>query len=80
MLKHTFSPLPNTAYALDAQQTLDEKGKTRVDLYAEQVLKQAKDLLKLGISLSGCRRLLFQGKIRVRCPCCGFTDCWKVKS
>ena len=38
----------NTAYALDAQQTLEEKGKTRVDLYAEQVLKQAKDLLKLG--------------------------------
>ena len=39
----------NTAYALDAQQTLDKKGKTRVDLYAEQVLKLAKDLLKLGI-------------------------------
>ena len=39
----------NTAYALDAQQTLDEKDKTRVDLYAEQVLKLAGDLLALGI-------------------------------
>lgn len=27
----------NTAYALDAQQTIDKDDKTRVDLYAEQV-------------------------------------------
>lgn len=39
----------NTAYALDAQQTLDEKDKTRVDLYAEQVVKRAKELFELGI-------------------------------
>lgn len=39
----------NTAYALDARQTLDEKGKTRVDLYAEQVVRQAATMLKKGI-------------------------------
>lgn len=32
---------PNTAYALDAQQALGNKGKTRADLHAEQVLKEA---------------------------------------
>lgn len=52
----------NTAYALDAQQTLDEekeeeeeekkrkkKKKTRVDLYAEQTVKMAPVLLKQGV-------------------------------
>lgn len=39
----------NTAYALDAQQTVDEEGKSRTDLYAEQVKKLAKQLLKNGI-------------------------------
>ncbi len=40
----------NTAYALDAEQTLDEDGKTRVDLYAEQVIRLAEKILNLGIS------------------------------
>ena len=29
----------NTAYALETSQTIDQKGKSRVDLYAEQVIK-----------------------------------------
>ena len=40
----------NTAYALDAEQTLDEDGKTRVDLYGEQVVRLAKKILDLGIT------------------------------
>lgn len=39
----------NTAFALDARQTVDVKDKTCVDLYAEQVLKLAGDLLAKGI-------------------------------
>lgn len=39
----------NTAYTLDAQQTVDKKGKTRVDLYAEQVTKTAGQLIEKGI-------------------------------
>ena len=39
----------NTAYALEAKQTLDIKGKTRVDLYAEQVVAKAKQVTALGI-------------------------------
>ena len=39
----------NTAYALDAQQTVDEEGKTRIDLYSEQVIRLARKLLDLGI-------------------------------
>lgn len=39
----------NTAYALDVQQTLDQEGKTRVDLYAEQVIVLAKQIIGLGI-------------------------------
>ena len=35
----------NTAFALQAFQTLDEKGKSRVDLYAEQVTDVAKQLI-----------------------------------
>lgn len=40
----------NTAYALDAKQTIDEEDKTRVDLYGEQVVKLAKNILELGIT------------------------------
>ena len=39
----------NTAYALDARQTIDEANKTRVDLYAEQVVSLSPQLQKLGI-------------------------------
>ena len=39
----------NTAYALDARQTIDEEYKTRVDLYAEQVVSLSPQLQKLGI-------------------------------
>jgi hypothetical protein len=39
----------NTAYALEALQTIDQLGQTRVDRYAEQVVKIAPQLLKQGI-------------------------------
>ncbi|GLS26935.1 hypothetical protein GCM10007877_26540 [Marinibactrum halimedae] len=39
----------NTAYALEAQQTLEHKGKSRVDLYAEQAVAQRPRLKKRGI-------------------------------
>lgn len=39
----------HTAYGLNAWQTLDQKGKTRVELYAEQVVSVAPDLLSQGI-------------------------------
>ena len=40
----------NTAYALDAQQTLDEEDKTRIDLYTEQVIRCVKKRLDLGVT------------------------------
>ena len=40
----------NTAYTLDAKQTIDKKEKTRVELYAEQAIKLANRLLNMGIS------------------------------
>lgn len=52
----------NTAYALDAQQTLDEKDKTRVDLYAEQVLKLAGYLLAMGITYLAVDAYYFKEK------------------
>ena len=52
----------NTAYALDAQQTLDKKDKTRVDLYAEQVLKLARDLLAMGINYLAVDAYYFKKK------------------
>ena len=39
----------NTAYALDARQTIDEEGKSRTDLYAEQITDVADILIKHGI-------------------------------
>ena len=39
----------NTAYALDSRQTIDVEGKTRVELYAEQVIALAPKLHQLGI-------------------------------
>ncbi|WP_066018738.1 transposase [Endozoicomonas atrinae] len=39
----------NTAYALGAKQTIDEDNKSRVELYAEQVVSLAKTLLQQGI-------------------------------
>ena len=44
----------NTAFALDACQTLDQKGKTRVDLYAEQTVGVAPLLLKQNIRYLAC--------------------------
>ncbi len=51
----------NTAYALDAEQTLDEDGKTRVDLYAEQVIR-AEKILNLGISYLSVDAYYFKEK------------------
>ena len=39
----------NTAYALDVQQTLEQENKTRVDLYVEQVIALAQQVINLGI-------------------------------
>ena len=44
----------NTAFALDACQTLDQKGKTRVELYAEQTVGVAPLLLKQNIHYLAC--------------------------
>ncbi len=52
----------NTAYALDAEQTLDEDGKTRVDLYAEQVIRLAEKILNLGISYLSVDAYYFKEK------------------
>ena len=52
----------NTAYALDAEQTLDEKGKTRVDLYAAQVARIAKKILDLGITYLAVDAYYFKEK------------------
>ena len=52
----------NTAYALDARQTLDQDGKTRVDLYAEQVLKLAKDLLAMSVKYLAVDAYYFKEK------------------
>ncbi|MFK0571816.1 transposase [Endozoicomonas sp.] len=52
----------NTAYALEAKQTLDQKGKTRVDLYAEQVIAQAKKIIDLGIKYLAVDAYYFKNK------------------
>jgi len=39
----------NTAYSLEALQTIDQLGKTRMDRYAQQVVKIAPQLLQQGI-------------------------------
>ncbi|WP_226645234.1 transposase [Microbulbifer variabilis] len=39
----------NTAYVLDAQQTIDEEGRSRIELYANQAVKLAPTLLDLDI-------------------------------
>ena len=40
----------NTAYALDARQTVDIEGKTRTDLYAEHLVSTAEDLKRQGVT------------------------------
>lgn len=52
----------NTAYALDAQQTLDQEGKTRVNLYAEQVVHLAVELLAMGIKYLAVDAYYFKEK------------------
>ncbi|MCO1335109.1 hypothetical protein MO867_12280 [Microbulbifer sp. OS29] len=39
----------NTAYALDAQQTIDEEGRSRIELYADHAVKVAAAIRALGI-------------------------------
>ena len=39
----------NTAYALNTQQTIDQNRKTRVDLYAQQVIATREKLNQLNI-------------------------------
>ncbi len=52
----------NTAYALDVQQTLDQKGKIRVDLYAKQVIAIAEQVIKLGIKYLAVDAYYFKQK------------------
>jgi len=44
----------NTAYSIEAQQTLDQEDKTRADLYAEHVLNVAPSLRQLNVSYIVC--------------------------
>ena len=44
----------NTAYAIEARQTLDQKGKTRAELYAHQVVEISPELRRLGITHLAC--------------------------
>ncbi|WP_444919517.1 hypothetical protein ACJJID_10960 [Microbulbifer sp. CnH-101-G] len=39
----------NTAYAMDAQQTIDEEGRSRIELYAHHTVKLVSTPLDLGI-------------------------------
>ncbi|MCL6270840.1 hypothetical protein M3P05_12995 [Sansalvadorimonas sp. 2012CJ34-2] len=58
----------NTAYALDAEQTVDEEGKTRADLYAEQVVKLAGQLLEEGVKYLAADSYYFKQKfVTPRC-------------
>ena len=72
----------NTAYALEARQTIDQVGKTRVDGYAEHVVAMAPQLLQQGIaymaadayyskikfvSVIVCYRITFGWEIACRC-------------
>ena len=52
----------NTAYALDAQQTLDEEDKTRIDLYSEQVIRCVKKLLDFGVTYLAVDAYYFKEK------------------
>ena len=52
----------NTAYALDAKQAVDEEGKTRVTLYAEQVVKLADQLIEKGIKYLAADAYYFKNK------------------
>lgn len=52
----------NTAFALQAFQTLDEKGKSRVDLYAEQVTGVAKQLISMGVTYLAVDAYYFKDK------------------
>lgn len=52
----------NTAYPLDAQQTLDQKKKTRVDLYAGQVMGLVEKLIGLGIKYLAVDAYYFKQK------------------
>ncbi len=52
----------NTAYPLDAQQTLDQKRKTRVDLYAGHVMGLIEKLIGLGIKYLAVDAYYFKQK------------------
>jgi len=52
----------NTAYALDARQTVDQKRKTRVDLYAGQVTSLANQLTERGIKYLAADAYYFKQK------------------
>ena len=52
----------NTAYALDVRQTIDEKGKTRIDLYTDQVKKLAQQLVEKGIKYLAVDAYYFKQK------------------
>lgn len=52
----------NTAYALEAKQTVDQKDKTRVDLYADQVVAQSGELISLGIKYMAVDAYYFKKK------------------
>ena len=72
--------LSNTAFALKAFQTLDEKGKSRVDLYAEQVTGLAKQLLSMGITYLAVDAYYFKEKFVSPVTAAGLKVVGKLRS
>ncbi len=54
--------LSNTAFALKAFQTIDKKGKSRIDLYAEQVTGLARQLVSVGVTCLAVDACYFREK------------------
>lgn len=72
--------LSNTAFALKAFQTLDKKGKSRVDLYAEQVTGLAKQLLSMGITYLAVDAYYFKEKFVSPVTAAGLKVVGKLRS
>lgn len=62
----------NTAYSIEAQQTLDQEGKTRADLYAEHVLKVAPSLHQLNVTHIACDAWYSKAKFVTSATATGF--------
>lgn len=72
--------LSNTAFALHALQTLDQEGKTRVELYAGQVTGMAKQLLGMGITYLAVDAYYFKTKFVSAVTATGLQIVGKLRS